>query len=352
MFYVNARFLTQPLTGVQRYGIEISLQLKKIFGEQIRFVAPKNIIHKEIAKKLEVEVVGTHVGHLWEQFDLYLYMKKKGDLLLLCLGNTAPIWYKNKIVTLHDITFIRYPKTFSSKFLFFYKTMIPIIVKTAKHVFTVSEFSKSEIVDFYKIEKNKCSVAYNAVSSFFSQDNQLHEREVFFLTVSSVKENKNTILPLKVFKELNEEGYDIPLYVIGDLKSSSFQIFDLSEYENISNIKFIGRVSDETLRDYYRRARAFIFPSLYEGFGIPPLEAQACGCLVLSSDRSCLPEVLGDSVIYFDPLSEKELKSRILEVSKDSTCYSQYIEIGKENVRRYSWLDSALKYKKIINSFL
>jgi len=350
MLYVNARFLTQPITGVQRYGIEVSLLLKAIYGEQIEFLSPSNIIHREIAQKLHVRIVGKHTGHLWEQLDLLHYLKVRGNPLLLCLGNTAPLWYRNKIVTIHDITFIRYPKTFSSKFLLFYKTVIPIIIRTSKHIFTVSEFSKDEICEYYKLDKKKCSVAYNAVSAFFHPEEPIKPRDEFFLTVSSVKENKNTLLPLKVFKELKERGYNAVLYVIGDLHSSSFRSFDLSEYEKSNNIRFVGRVSDEKLREYYWRAKAFIFPSFYEGFGIPPLEAQACGCPVMSSNASCMPEVLGNSVLYFNPTEKNDLVAKIVSLSKNDM--ELYRERGYKNVNQYSWTKSAEKYKVVIDSFL
>ncbi len=352
MLYVNARFLTQPLTGVQRYGIEISLQLKELYGERIKFVAPANIIHTDIARKLNVEIVGKRSGHLWEQIDLLLFLKRYGNPLLLCLGNTAPVCYHNKIVTIHDITFIRYPDTFSTKFRWFYRTIIPLIIKTSRQIFTVSEFSKDEITQYYKLDRDRCSVAYNAVSSFFFQKKVEIPREEFFLTVSSVKENKNTLLPLSVFKKLYQQGESLSLYVIGDLKSSSFHSFDLSEYTHVPTIKFVGRVSDEELRDYYNRAKAFIFPSFYEGFGIPPLEAQSCGCPVLSSNMSCLPEVLGDSVLYFDPLSNKDLEDKLHALQEDEQLRRRCVEAGFRNCSRFSWKKSALGYKSFIDSIL
>ena len=151
MLTVNSRFLTQNITGVQRFAIEISKQLKKLLNSKIQFVAPKNIIHKDLAEELDVKVIGYNTGHLWEQIDLPLYLSSIGKPLLLNLSNTAPLFYKNKIVTIHDVAFKRFPQTYSFKFRMFYNLLIPIILKNSKHILTVSEFSKNEINKIYGI---------------------------------------------------------------------------------------------------------------------------------------------------------------------------------------------------------
>lgn len=115
MIYVNARFLTQPITGVQRYSLEISLQLKQLMPS-IRFVAPQNVIHPEMVEALGVELVGSRTGHAWEQIDLPRFLRSNGSPLLVNLANTAPLLYGNKISTLHDIAFERFPKTSRGSF--------------------------------------------------------------------------------------------------------------------------------------------------------------------------------------------------------------------------------------------
>ena len=160
MIVVNARFLTQQVTGVQRFSIELSIRLKRIFGSEISFVAPQNIIQEDIAEELSVIKVGTHIGHFWEQWDLPNYLNRVGKPLLINWGNTGPVMYNNKVTTLHDITFIRYPRTFSFKFRLLYKLLIPQVIMTSKHLFTVSEFSKKEIAGYYNLPLNKISVIY------------------------------------------------------------------------------------------------------------------------------------------------------------------------------------------------
>ena len=159
MIIVNARFLTQKITGVQRYGIELSRKLKSL-DPTIRFVAPKNIIHHDIADELDLEVYGIFTGHLWEQMELPLFLKKQGNPILLNLANTAPIFYKRKITNIHDIVFEHYPDSVSWKFKIFYQFLIPKVIKTSLHITTDSDFSKKDISQYYSVDENSFSVVH------------------------------------------------------------------------------------------------------------------------------------------------------------------------------------------------
>lgn len=342
---VNARFLTQNITGVQRYAIELCRQLKKIYGDKIMFVCPHNVVNHDVFQEFGAVVIGHHTGHLWEQWDLPIYLKKNGNPLLVNLSNTAPISYSNKVTTIHDITYIRYPETFSKTFLALYRCIIPLVIKTSKHIFTVSDFSKKEISSFYHCNPNKISVVYNAVSEDFqrSVDDQLSKKK-YFMAVSSVKENKNFIYILDAFQKFSNDNKNIELYIIGDLKSKSFQTLNIDKYLKNPQIKTLGRVSDEELIKYYSNALAFLFPSLYEGFGIPPLEAQVCGCPAICADASCLPEIFGNSVLYCNPYVVDSLVNAMNKIAYNKDLRIKMVNDGMKNVDRYSWQDSALKF--------
>ena len=131
------------------------------------------------------------------------------------------------------------------------------------------------------------------------------------------------------------------MYIIGDLNNKSFKEVDLSQYKNNKQIKFLGRVSDEDLIVYYSNALAFIYPSFYEGFGIPPLEAQACGCPAVCADASCLPEIFGDSVLYCNPYHTASLVKIMITLASDTNLCQSQIEKGTKNLSRYSWQKSA-----------
>lgn len=351
MIVVNTRFLSQKLTGVQRYAIELCKWLKKIYAEDIMFVCPSCIVHEEIASELDAKVIGTHIGHLWEQWDLPKYLREHGSPLLVNLSNTAPVFYRNKVTTIHDITYVRYPKTFSKSFVLFYRLLIPLVIRTSKHIFTVSEFSKNEISSFYHTKANKLSVIYNATSNVFKPvlDKKLSKKK-YFMAVSSIKENKNFIYILEAFRRFSAKNKQVELFVIGDLKSKSFKRIDVSKYTENRQIKFLGRINDTDLVAYYSNAVAFIFPSLYEGFGIPPLEAQACGCPAICSKASCLPEVFQDSVLYCNPYSVDSLVEAMNSILDDEDLCNQLIGSGYQNVARYSWEKSAKDMAKVLDN--
>ncbi len=344
MIYINSRFLAQSLTGVQRFATELSFQLKEILGEKIKFVAPPDIIQKEIAKELNAEIIGSHTGYFWEQVELPQYLEKQGSPPLINFCSVAPLFYKNNIIAVHDITWVRFPETYSKSFRLVYNFLIPRLCKRAKHLITVSEFSKNELSHYYKLPKEKITIIPNAVNSIFKpvfQENLYCE--MFFLAVSSVKANKNFPVILSSFEKLQKRIPEAKLFVIGDLKGTAFNHINLTRYEKSPNIKMLGRVSDEDLIRYYSNAVAFIFPSLYEGFGIPALEAQACGCPVISSNTSSMPEVLLDSVLYCNPTDSNAFAQNMYNLATNSVLRQELIRKGFDNVQRFSWKTSAEK---------
>lgn len=349
MIVVNARFLTQSLTGVQRFAYELSLCLKNMLGEEVEFLAPRNILQKEMAKRLGTKSVGRMSGYAWEQIELPLYLWKHGSPTLLNLCNLAPLSYRNNWVTIHDITWVRYPETYSRAFCKVYDTLIPRLCQRAKHIITVSEFSKEEIASYYGIPKKKLLVVYNAVSEEFRQVKDLDLREQkYFLAVSSLKANKNFVTVLKSFEKVFQKHSEVKLFIVGDCSDRNFQTIDIEKYKQNPAIKFLGRVADEELISYYSNAIGFVFPSLYEGFGIPVLEAQACGCPVISSSAASMPEVLRDSALFCEPTDVLGFAGQMCRLVESESLRLSLIEKGKMNVTRFLWQESA---KKLIAAF-
>lgn len=352
MIYINARFLTQGLTGVQRFAEQISLELKKIRND-IVFVSPNDIIRKNVADELNAIKIGKKSGHYWEQIELPNYIRKNGGGLLVNLGNTGPVFYRNKIVTLHDVTYKKFPQSYSRKFRIMYNFLIPLMLRNSSALLTVSEFSKKEISNAYHYDSKKISVIYNAASAIF--ENKVLTRSQsspFFLAVSSPNFHKNFHGLAEAFSEL--KGADkFTLKIIGEKnKNFSSSSFDESLKNAGGRIEFLGRVSDDELADLYSTAYAFIFPSFYEGFGIPPLEAQACGCPVLSSHAASMPEVLADSALYFNPYDKNEIKDAIIQIAHNPDKRSELIGKGYENIHRFSWSNSAKKLSALIDRII
>ncbi|CAI0763550.1 glycosyltransferase family 4 protein [Serratia quinivorans] len=344
--YVNARFLTQELTGVQRFAEQVSLALNTQRNDLI-FVSPDGIIRKDVAEKLNVKIIPGGSGHLWEQFNLPSYLRREDLPLLLNLGSTAPAFYKNKIMTHHDVTYKRFPQSYSRKFRLLYNSLIPLMLRSSKHVITVSEFSKQEIAKVYNFPKEKISVVYNAVGDEFSHSFNSN-KENYLLAVSSPNFHKNFHGMIEAFIALNKEN-GVKLKIIGKA-STSFSTMDFSEYLSTSDkVEFMGRVDDAQLIALYQNSLAFIFPSFYEGFGLPPLEAQACGCPVMSSNQASMPEVLKRSVLYFDPANIDDMTRVMEKIISDAEVRNDLISAGYENVKRFSWEKSASKVSELLN---
>ncbi|MGQ8841162.1 glycosyltransferase family 4 protein [Serratia sp. TSA_7] len=350
MLFVNARYLTQELTGVQRFAEQISLSLNDI-RDDIIFLSPPGILRKDVAEQLQVKEIGSKSGHQWEQIELPRFLKNNDSGLLLNLGSTAPVFYNNQIVTHHDVTYKRYPESFSKKFRLFYGFLIPMMLKHSKKLLTVSEFSKKEINNVYGYPIDKIEIIYNAVSDEFKRTVRSDENKPYFLAVSSPNFHKNFHGMLKAFELLGDK-YNISLKIIGKT-ATSFSKQDFSSLINkTEKIEFMGRVDDKDMIKLYQNALAFVFPSFYEGFGIPPLEAQSCGCPVISSNMASMPEVLRDSALYFDPYNEQDIASAMEKIILDEKLRSELISRGDANIKRFSWSDSALKISQIVDEIL
>ncbi|WP_411750641.1 glycosyltransferase family 4 protein [Serratia marcescens] len=350
MIYINARFLTQDVTGVQRFAEQICMELVELRNDII-LLAPRDIKRSTLPAGFNVRFIGNKSGHYWEQIELPCYLKSLGSPLLLNLCSTAPAFYDNQIVTHHDVTYKRYKKSFSLKFRALYSVLVPLMLRNSKALITVSNFSKSEILDYFSYDKKNIYIVYNAVGQEFSPGMlQENDKDKYILAVSSPNYHKNFHGMLESFSLVKRQhGGNVKLKVIGK-SSASFASQYFSKNLVTDDVIFLGRIEDEKLISLYQNAIAFVFPSFYEGFGIPPLEAQACGCPVISSNKASMPEVLNESVIYFDPYNINEMADAMSKVISDEETRSKLISSGFANVKKYSWKKSAQSVCDIINS--
>lgn len=300
--YINGRFLTQRITGVQRYALEITKALDNLISKDTAFqkheyivIAPKNVLYKVKLKNMSFVQRGILKGHLWEQFELPVY-SRDGFLMNFC--NCAPLIKRNQTVTIHDAAVSAVPHAFSLAFRTWYKMMFMWLGRSLKQIFTVSEFSKKELHKYYGIPLNKIHVTYNGIDHIknLEVDEGIIDREdlkekKYVLAVSSMNPSKNFSLVLDVARLMP----DVEFIIAG---GSNAKVFKAAGLDVPQNARLIGYVSDEELMALYRHASVFVYPSLYEGFGIPPLEAMMCGCPVVVSDIEVFHEVYGDSVEY------------------------------------------------------
>jgi glycosyltransferase involved in cell wall biosynthesis len=304
------------------------------------FVAPRGFEQSDAAGVLNVSRIGLFHGHAWEQIDLPAYLASKGFPLLINLGNTGPLAYSNQISTLHDIAFVRHPDSFSRAFRFAYTFLVPRLLRRSRALVTVSEFSKKEIAAHYHYPVERILVVPNAAGAQFAvREHSNPSERPFLLAVSSPNRHKNFERVLDAYREWDgRHGAD--LLIVGNQAPA----FASQAFRDIpAGVRFVGRVSDQELIALYSTALGFVFPSLYEGFGIPPLEAQACGCPVIASAAASIPEVLRDSAIYFDPMDVESIRDAMTALLNSPEVRADLTKKGVENVARFSWVESAAR---------
>jgi len=343
--WVNARFLTQQKSGVQQFAIELCREVIKI-NSNIKFIAPKNILHETISNELNVHTCGNRTGQLWEQIDLPKFLKKNQSPLLINLCNSAPINYHNSIITIHDLSFIENPKWFSFRYRTWYKFMIPQISKTAKHIITVSKFSKNELIQKLTLNKEHITIIYNGLSNDLIQykksSSPIISREKIILSVGSINPRKNLVALIEAFHILNLKDYE--LFIVGGYSASfAKQNFNLKS----DGIKFLGHVSDEALWDLYKKAEIFVFPSLYEGFGIPVLEASYFGCPILVNKLEVFKELYTTFKINYTEGERTNDYVKAIQKIKKYSIGEQ--ELSEENLASYSYSKGAFQLHSLIN---
>ncbi|WFR84727.1 glycosyltransferase family 1 protein [Arthrobacter sp. Y-9] len=349
MIVVNCRFLTQKVTGVQRFAEEIVTALAPLRDDLV-LVAPPGPLRETSIAGVSVQQWGKHQGHLWEQWDLPRALARtKRDPLLLSLTNTGPILRRRQVVTHHDVTYVRQPQTYSSRFRAAYRLLSTLTLRPAAAVITVSEFSRQEIASVYHLDPAKITVVPNAAAHGFHQEPAGEADTPYFLAVSSLLPHKNIDLLVRAFHRYAEStGSSTRLKLVGSTPETVSRTN--KGRTSTQAVEYLGRVDDDELRRLYAAARAFVFPSRYEGFGIPPLEAQASGVPVLASDAPALREVLGSSARYFARESEASLVEGLRELDTDLTLRQDLIDLGRKNTARYSWARSAAALDRLLNT--
>ncbi|MDR2056696.1 MAG: glycosyltransferase family 4 protein [Dysgonamonadaceae bacterium] len=347
MIYINGRFLTHHIAGIPRFSYEMCRAMSRS-GMAITVVAPFDTPRKDYP--FPVEYYGKRKSHLWEQVDLYCFMKRKNGALLISFSGLGPVLYKNHLPTIHDLSFWRYPEWFSFSYTLVYKILTPILARKAVSVLTVSQFSKNEIVDLLKIKEDKVAVIPDAVPPELcpkqneTDRNNPEWKERYVLMVSARDRRKNFSRTVEAFLSLNLEN--IKLYIVGD-SGTVFKEKGMIDFHHPS-IKLLGRVSDEDLSFYYRRAVFFAYPSMYEGFGLPPIEAMAQGCPVLASDIEPLREVCGEAAYYCNPKDTSSIAEGMKTLLTDNALRQHLIKAGYRQIKNYDWELSTQKIQTLL----
>ncbi len=322
---VNGRFFAQPRTGVQRYGVETLRALDELltrhpqFLEDIRWqlALPHDATGVPLLENFEIQTLQFFTGHLWEQFALATFAR---GAYLINVNYSAPLLKRRQLITLHDASVRVHPRTYSWSYRLLNSLLVGVLAPRVHSLMTVSHFSAQELKKHFALERNDIVVGregweHARVASEVDEAAVLRRHGLasggYLLAVSSLKWSKNFgVIPRAL--ELLGGQQRLPVAVAGGTDARIYQGITAPPRDAV---KLLGFVPDEELSVLYRHAAWFIFPSLYEGFGLPPLEAMANGCPVLAARAASIPEVCDDAVLYFDPNDPASLAARLREVT-------------------------------------
>lgn len=350
--FINGRFLSQSLSGVQRYAAEMVRSIDELAGSSAvprsianarwTLLVPPNSNTSLGLRNVETIRVGTRLGHAWDQLDL-AWAARRGPLI--SLANSGPLLHRNQRVVLHDAQVFKHPEFFDWKYAFAHRQLGRLLALRSK-IFTVSEFSRRELVSSLGLAESDIGVCPNSAEHLARVrpdttvlDRLQVEAGRYFLAVGSLKKNKNVQVAVEAMKALGRADY--PLVVVGSENDRVFSRQD-APTAGAENVIFAGRLPDEQLSALYQHATAFVFPSLYEGFGVPPLEAMLFGCPVIAADIPPVRETCGDAVRYFDPTDPRELAVRLNEQIARGPMSDTERGAQQDRLANYSWRRSAL----------
>jgi len=342
--FINGRFLTQPVSGVQRYAREILNALDALLTDQphllptVEVVLPHTVDVPDWTALTTRIVRGGH-GHFWEQSSLWAATRNG---ILVSLGNSGPLAHKRHVLCLHDAHLYDMPEAFSRRYRMWHGWLRPHLAKRSARLITVSDHSARALSRHLSVDPTRFTVIPNSAEHLLrgpvSADAPARYGLVagqYLLSVGNQSPNKNLA---RLVQAHTAAGQDLPpLALVGG------SVPGVTQAEiGTGCVRHLGRVPDADLRGLYKGATGFVFPSLNEGFGIPPLEAMQLGVPVMCARSGAMPDVLENAPLWFDPRDVGDM-TRVLKhfTGLSATQRDLMRQKGHAVVARYSWTDSA-----------
>ena len=341
---VNGRYLRQRVTGMQRYAREIVSRL----GSRVNVVEPSRAGH------------GIR-GHMWEQVGLLCRLRRS---LLWSPCTTGPLGVASQVVTIHDCAFLDRAECFTPRFAAWLQWLVPKLARRVRQILTVSHYSKDRIADICRVPSEKIHVVHNGVDPRFrpAADEEIAAArqsfglpENYVLCVGSLEPRKNLPRLLEAWQQVFSQRSanhqcqpDSPKLV---LVGTTAAVFASAKLEAPSDsVVLTGYVPDEVLPALYSGATAFVYPSLYEGFGLTVLEAMACGTPVICSSTTSLPEVAGDAAILVDPNDTASIGSAIESLLSDEPLRNSLRARGLTRAQEFTWDRAAAQTWEVLSA--
>lgn len=358
---VNARFAGMRMTGVPRSAYEIVSRMVASAENEYRLVSPR--LEPDSTPSLGVEQLGyVRQGHLWEQLELQSIVRKAGrNAVLYSPMTSGPLAVGRQVMTVHDLFPVEHPEWFSRTFSAWYKWLLPRLFRRVDRVVANSNYSKERILELYGLPESKVVVCPFGKDERFTPPSEeevarfrteqgLPERYVLFL--GSLESRKNLATLVDAWKRITARKEGVELVIAGGAARPA--VFNTSasgvRVINDPTVRLMGFFPDEQLPLLYGAAEAFALPSLAEGFGLPVLEAMACGTPVICSDNTALPEVVGGAARLVSAHEIEAWVEAIDSVLRDSDMQCRMSSSGLKRAAEFSWDDTARNVRKVLGS--
>ncbi len=371
---IDVRTVLPNRSGVGNYVLNLIQNLSQVDPEPIYYFLAQNknlsLLGHLARGQNPFLTMFSHENHplsdFWEHFILPLRLKEMGINVFHGPASLIPFRkdHCGLVVTIHDLVAFLFPETIPLKYGAYMRYLLRQAVKKADKIIAVSNHTKEDLIKILKVPREKIVVIHEASSPIFHPDNrrevQTHLKEQYGITkkfiyhLGNIEPRKNLIVLLEAFTRVcREMGNEYQLVVSGQrgwLTGSLSRFF--KNYPARDQVLFTGYVPMEEIPLFMNGAEVFVFPSLYEGFGLPVLEAMSCGTPVISSNRSSIPEIVGSAAVLVDPTSIRDLADRIIELLKNPDERMHLSQLGLEQASRFSWIEAARQTLDVYRSVM
>ncbi|HEX8965793.1 MAG TPA: glycosyltransferase family 1 protein [Patescibacteria group bacterium] len=352
--------------GISEYAYELLVEFSKQKASHIQFYIylksnPLPHMPKETGNWKYI-VFGPQ--KLWTQFalPLKLFTQKKKPNVFFSPTHYAPRFSPvPTAIAIMDVSYMRFPELFAQKDLYQLQNWTSYSAKQASKIFTISTSSKNDIIKYYPVKSENVVVTYPGIkleienmkdipSIDYLQKTYLIPKK-YILFVGTIQPRKNIARLIEAYAQIANKNKDVDLVIVGKKGWLYEPILETPEKLGIAQrVHILNFVSDSDLAGFYANALCFVLPSLYEGFGLPVLEAMKYGCPVITSNVSSLPEAGGDACLYVDPNNTNDIALKMEKLITDSTLRKSLITKGKEHIKKFSWENSAKKTLEVLES--